>query len=156
MISFIIIFLYVLYILLKYGVPHSLSQTYYILGKYGWIFSVVLILSVGFITPQLLELDYSYLAFISIAGVLFVAFAPNFMSDKLVDDVHVHSARIALIASQIWVYLHSPLILLLWIPIGIYGLISYLKNKNFGNIKFWGEIVMLLTVYLVTLVKVSN
>lgn len=152
--SFLIILIYLLYIVIKYGVPHSLSQTYYLI-KHKWIFSLALISSTALILPGMLEMDYSYLAFPSLCGTMFVAFTPNFRDDSLVDQVHTWSAIAALIFSQLWVALTNPLILYAWIPFIIYVIIDikdYRCIKDFldnSNAKFYAEVIMLLTVYLI-------
>ena len=52
-ISLLIIFVYILYVLLKDGVPHSLSATFY---KTNWIFSAVLTLCTSLILPEMLKI----------------------------------------------------------------------------------------------------
>lgn len=153
MISLIILLIYIFYIATKHGIPHSLSQTYYLL-KHKWIFSVVLLSSVCIILPQMLEMNYSYLAFPALCGVIFVAFTPNFKDDDLVDRVHTWSAIVALIFSQIWVGVTNTWILCLWIPFIMYLCVQYKKYRSFkrildeSNSKFYAEIIMLLTVCL--------
>lgn len=114
--------------------------------KYKWVFSAVLLISTALILPTTLEMEYPYLAFPALCGILFVVFAPNFMTDSLVDRVHTGAAVIAFTFSQIWVGLHNPIILLEWVPYLIYILFT---RQNF---KFWAEIVMLLTIYTILLI----
>ena len=157
--SLLCILLYILYIIINYGIPHSLSATYYsIIHKVT--FSLVLAVSAGLILPILLEItpiSYQFLPFISIAGVLFVAAAPDYQGNNLTDYVHTTSAIVALIASQIWVYLISPWTLLFWIPLIIYVIWLWIKTKSIKTVfdkypvKFWGEVIMLLTIYQILL-----
>ena len=153
MLSFTIILTYILYIICKYGVPHSISQSYYLI-KHKWIFSLVLISSVALILPGMLEMEYSYLAFPALCGVLFVAATPNFKDDELTDDVHTYSAIVSLIFSQLWVIFTNPLVLLWWIPFIIYLLLQRGSIKDIldnSNSKFYAELVMLLTIYFILL-----
>lgn len=140
-ISFLIIFTYLLYIVLKFGIPRSISQTYYLVN-HKWVFSAVLLSSTALILPVMLEMEYSHLAFLGLGGILFVAAAPNFMESELVDSVHTWSAIFAFIFSQIWVAITNPYILIVWILFLIFAI----KNKH--NYKFYAEIIMLLTIYL--------
>lgn len=140
--SFLIIFSYLIYIIIKYGIPKSISQTYYLI-QHKWVFSIILILSTILTLPSIMELNHQYLAFITICGVLFVAFAPNFMDDELVDSVHTYAAIIAFIASQLLVLLNNPIVLCCWIPYLIY--ITFTRQ----NFKFWAEIIMLITICLI-------
>ena len=153
MISFIIISLYIAVIIALYGTPHSLSATYYSLN-YKFTFSLILILAVAFsfnefMTPE----KWQFLPFLFLSGILFVGFAPDFRSDNLTDRVHTGAAIISLIASQIWVGIVNPFALILWSVILIYFLIKYKEQKSIKkvfentNIKFWSEIVMLLTTF---------
>lgn len=148
--SLAIILVYVVYCIITTGVPHSLSATYY---KTGWVFSATLSFAAALILPAMLSKsgeNYEFLAFIAVSSVFFVAFAPNFKSDKLVDMVHTGAAIIALIASQLWVALVNPLFLLWWIPlIGyvIWGKLKGYKLLDIPSIKFVTEILMLFTIY---------
>lgn len=147
--SLIIILLYICYVIIDSGIPHSLSATYY---KYGKIFSIVLFSSSILLMPKLLEFipdDIKFLGFLSLAGVIAVAVSPDFRNDKLTDKIHDISAVLALIISQILVILINPLLLLDWIPIILYIIIGGIKYKtlNVPYIKFFAEVIMILTIY---------
>ena len=101
MISFLLILLYVIYIVINYGVPKSISATYYLI-KPKWIFSLVLILSMVLSFNQFMDITpepFKFLPFIFCSGIIFVAAAPNFRSNTLTDKVHDYSAIISFIAS---------------------------------------------------------
>ena len=135
--SFLIIFVYVIYCVWKNGIPKSLSATYY---NNGIWFSIVILLSTFLIFPKMLNMtpdNFTFLPFLMGAGISFVAIAPNFKSDWLDDKVHTVSAIIAFAASQIWIALLNPILLLTWIPF------IFVRN----NYKFWAELIMLLTIY---------
>lgn len=148
--SLAIILVYIVYCLVTTGIPHSLSATYY---KTGWVFSATLSFAAALILPSMLSIsgeNYEFLAFIAVSSVFFVAFAPNFKSDKLVDMVHTGAAITALIASQLWVALVNPWNFLFWIPLVIYGTYGKLKGYkllDIPSIKFITEVLMLLTIY---------
>lgn len=148
-ISFIIISLYIIYVLINIGVPHSLSATYYNFGK---LFSISLLLSAATLMPEALQFfpeNLKFLSFLALGGVIFVAISPDFLGDKLVDIVHTISATIILISSQILVTFTNPLLLLEWIPILIYIGLTFKKYKilEIPKIKFLSELVMILTIY---------
>lgn len=145
-VSIILISLYILYVVCKDGVPHSLSATYY---SHKTIFSLVLILSIifsfnSFMQPE----EWQFLPFIFLTGILFVAFAPDFRSDKLTDQVHTGAAIISLIASQIWVAIINPKVLWVWLLLLIYLFLKRKEKISETNFKFWAEIIMLLTLVL--------
>lgn len=145
-VSIILISLYILYVVCKDGIPHSLSATYY---QHKTIFSLVLILSIifsfnSFMYPE----KWQFLPFIFLSGILFVAFAPDFRSDELTDRVHTGAAIISLIVSQIWVAIVNPKVLFIWILLLIYFLLKRKEKILETNFKFWAEIIMLLTLVL--------
>ena len=154
-ISLSIISLYILFYLVKYKkIPNSLSATYYDLGQF---FSLTLVVCTILILPDMFRLtsgNYAFLPFLSLIGVLFVAFSPNFKDSQLVDHVHTGFALMSLVFSQIWVGLINPIIFLVWIPVILYGLYGIYKKINIlelPQIKFWAEITMLISVYSILL-----
>ena len=153
LLSLLCISFYIIYIITKYGIPHSLSATYYSL-KYKIVFTLVLVLSIFLSFDTFMQIEqWQFLSFIFLSGILFVAGASDFQGSDLTDKVHTISAIISLIASQIWVGIVNPFALILWSVILIYFLIKYKEQKSIKkvfentNIKFWSEIVMLLTTF---------
>lgn len=152
--SFLLITLYIIYFVIKYEIPHSLSATYYYL-KNKWIFSAVLAVSSLMILPIMLSSPYSFLCFFGVTGVLFVSATPNFRDNELVDSVHTWSAIISLISLQLWVGLTNSISLCVWIPFLIYLSVQLFKYKSLkkileqSNIKFYAEIFIFLSVYLI-------
>jgi len=96
--SLSLLLLYVISVVGKYKVPHSLSATYYDI-KHKWLFGGVLAASSALILPKLLSFSHQALVFISTAATMFVAFAPDFKDDKLTDEVHTGAAFTAFAAS---------------------------------------------------------
>lgn len=86
----------------KYGVPEMVSSIYYLLGKSGWVFQVVM-MSVGMLMMMCL-LDcgkgVQCLAFLSCAGLMFVGAAPRFMNEDR--GVHKAAATICAMAGIGW------------------------------------------------------
>lgn len=145
-ISIILISLYILYVVCKDGVPHSLSATYY---SHKTIFSLVLILSIIFSFNSFMQPEkWQFLPFIFLTGILFVAFAPDFRDDELTDQVHTGAAIISLIASQIWVAIINPKVLWIWLLLLIYLFLKRKEKISETNFKFWAEMIMLLTLVL--------
>ena len=80
----------------EYGVPEMVSSIYYLLGKSGWVFQVVM-MSVGMLMLMCLldcEKGVQCLAFLSCAGLMFVGAAPRFMNE----DRGVHKAAATICA----------------------------------------------------------
>lgn len=86
----------------KYGVPKMVSSIYYLLGKSGWVFQVVM-MSVGMLMLMCL-LDcgkgVQCLAFLACGGLMFVGAAPRFMNEDR--GVHKAAATICAMAGIGW------------------------------------------------------
>ena len=85
-----------------YGVPEMVSSIYYLLGKSGWVFQVVM-MSVGMLMLMCLldcEKGVQCLAFLSCAGLMFVGAAPRFMNEDR--GVHKAAATICAMAGIGW------------------------------------------------------
>lgn len=86
----------------KYGVPEMVSSIYYLLGKSGWVFQVVM-MSVGMLMLMCLldcEKGIECLAFLACGGLMFVGAAPRFMNEDR--GVHKAAATICAIAGVGW------------------------------------------------------
>lgn len=87
----------------KYGVPDMVSTIYYLLGKRGWVFQLVMMLFGAMMMVCLLDsgLGVQCLAFFACAGLMFVGAAPRFM-DESERKVHKTGAIISAVASIGW------------------------------------------------------
>lgn len=86
----------------KYGVPEMVSSIYYLLGKSGWVFQVVM-MSVGMLMLICLldcEKGVQCLAFLACGGLMFVGAAPRFMNEDR--GVHKAAATICAMAGVGW------------------------------------------------------
>lgn len=87
----------------KYGVPDMVSTIYYLFGKRGWVFQVVMMLFGAMMMVCLLDSGFGEqcLAFFACAGLMFVGAAPRFLeeSDR---RVHKTAAIVSAAASVGW------------------------------------------------------
>ena len=160
MYTFLIILIYLIVLIIKEKkIPHSISETRYYLDNPIW-FTVIMV----FISYNLLPLivsvtpeNYQILAFLSIIGISFVGVADDFRRDKSVDIIHTVFAIISFICSQIWIGLLIPKVLLIWIPLLIYLIVKFVKYRSinkifeYTNIKFWAELIAIMSIYLALL-----
>jgi hypothetical protein len=98
-----LLFVVMLFVVIgKYGVPEMVSSIYYLLGKSGWVFQVVM-MSVGMLMLMCL-LDcgkgVQCLAFLACGGLMFVGAAPRFMNEDR--GVHKAAATICAMAGIGW------------------------------------------------------
>lgn len=98
-----LLFVVMLFVVIKKcGVPEMVSSIYYLLGKSGWVFQVVM-MSVGMLMLMCL-LDcgkgVQCLAFLACGGLMFVGAAPRFMNEDR--GVHKAAATICAMAGISW------------------------------------------------------
>ena len=160
--SMAVMVMYVAAVILREGVPYSVSATYYKLEHSRW-FSGCIALSAVLVLPPVLEVGdpaWSFLGFIGVGGMLFVAFAPNF-KEELEGKVHMTSAVCCVVGSQLWVLANMPWLLIAWACWIIYTLI-YMSYNVSGNLWhdfrrskpiFCVEMVSLFTVYASLIIK---
>jgi hypothetical protein len=129
-----------------FGIPESLSNTYYLWkeknGK-GWLFCLMMYAVVALMMPAWITLsedsDFQFLAFLAPAAIAFVATAPAFKSDDLENKVHTYSAIMAAACSLLWVNLVTPYgwIMLIWCS--IIGGASVLTSSYKTCLVYWLE-----------------
>lgn len=90
-------------VIYKYGVPDMVSSIYYLLGKRGWMFQLVMIAFGAMMMACLLDsgLGVPCLAFFACAGLMFVGAAPRFLEQDE-RTVHKGAAIVSAAASVGW------------------------------------------------------
>lgn len=163
-VSLVIFLVYVAGTCLYFGVPASISDTYYKLERrrkrLGWLFTAMCWLVGGLLLPALLDItpeSYQFTAFLAFAGLIFVGAAPQFKL-SLTGAVHYGAAAVCVVFSQIWVGLAAWWVLLpVWIGFIGYILYEMFRYSEFSNgyvyfldgkPMFWIEIVAMVATYL--------
>lgn len=139
------------YVVGCFGIPRSLSDTYYLLGKRGWIFQAVLGLFGSLLMPTWIDLSSDgtqFLAFFACAGLLFVAAAPCFKID-IEGKVHYTSAVVCCIAAFIW-----QIVEMCWLlPVGSIALALGATVITKGKLFWWVEMAILVSSVISVFVK---
>lgn len=128
-----------------FGVPESLSNTYYLYKEKwnkGWLFCLMMYLVVALMMPAWISLsegsNFQFLAFLAPASIMFVGTAPRFKDSQLESRVHTVSAIIAAVCSLLWVALVTPYwwVMLIW-----WGIISgcFTITKSYSCYTYWLE-----------------
>lgn len=156
MITIIIIFIaaiafegYLFYILREYGVPHSLSETYYFLQKKkGAIFQALMvgigILMIGpFIeaTPESVQ----FLAFLPCASLLFIGIAPRF-ADSYEGKIHYIATGIASLTTLCWFIFADPDIWCVLVAALLIAAIAIIAEPK--KWMFWIECAFFISVFV--------
>lgn len=167
-ISLVIFLAYIAGTCLYFGVPASISDTYYKLERrhkgLGWLFTAMCWLVGGLLLPALLDItpeSYQFTAFLACAGLLFVGAAPQFKL-SLTGVVHYGSAAICVVFSQIWVGLTVWWVLLpIWITFAGFIVYGAFRYSNFFRDEiyfketrpmYWCEIAAVVAVYVTILI----
>ena len=141
MVSLMIFTSYVISMVNRFGIPESISDTYYLLKNEHngreWLFTIAMLLTAFPLMPAFIEcstIDYTQLlAWLPCAALSFVGCAPEFKHglDRI---VHISATVICALSSQAWVAIYDTWLLLIWIIPAI-GLLfkavsNILKNKK--------------------------
>ena len=145
--------------LANFGVPHSLSMTYYLWNqksKKGYLFSLMMYAVVAFMMPAWITMsegsDFQFLAFLAPASIAFVGAAPAFLGSELENRVHCISAGIAAACSLLWVVLITPFwwIILVWLA--VIALAAYLTKTIKTAYIYWLETIAFGATFTATIV----
>jgi hypothetical protein len=155
LISLVIFLVYNITTLSIFGVPTSLSNTYYLYEakkkRLGLVFPAMMTCMAFTLLPAWLELGEvvsswsSYLnplAFFACTAILFVGGAPAFRSNKLEGTVHTTAAIIAAVTSLLWCLIVCWK--MMYVPIiasGLTALVAWLTKTFNKNLTYWLEMM---------------
>ena len=133
----------------KYGVPDMVSSIYYLLGKRGWGFQMVMMLFGAMMMVCLLDsgLGVQCLAFFACAGLMFVGAAPRFLeeSDRRVHKTAAITSAMASVAWCLTVDWRMVLAFLAWY--GVYWVGRDNDSKPWFTAEFTAIMLVLLTYW---------
>ena len=144
----LILLSYTIFLIVKFGVLPSFSDSWYKLKElgFGWVFQVVLGSVAMLMLVTMVDLTFGqwwqFVSFFVAAPLLFVAAAPDFKTGGLATNTHKYAAILSGIASIAWVLLASTSIAPnTWINIPIMAVIMglcWLANKRQNGL-WWAE-----------------
>lgn len=128
-----LLFVVMLFVVIEeYGVPEMVSSIYYLLGKSGWVFQVVMV-AVGMLMLMCL-LDcgkgVQCLAFLACGGLMFVGAAPRFMNEDR--GVHKAAATICAMAGIGWCLSANFIMTIAAIVAYVIGIICVKKLRKYA------------------------
>ena len=143
--SMVIIFGYLTFVVAKFGIPKSISETYYLLGNMGWLFQVTLFSVAFLVVPTLIDRSSEgtrFLAFLACAGLAFVGAAPLFKR-KLDGKVHYISAAMCCVGLVLWQVFNAC-----WV-VPLICFVAILPPMLFdGKRMWWLEIATIVSAYV--------
>lgn len=138
-----------------FGIPHSLSNTFYLFkSKNKWLqflFPAMMVILVVLLLPAWLEISagsaLQFLAFFSASGLLFVGASSAFMSSDLEDKVHTYSAIGSVIFALLWVIFVSKAWIMIPIWLTVIALIAWLTKTWKSALIYWLENVAFMSTF---------
>lgn len=116
LISMLVIFVaYNIYILYRFGIPESLSETSYLLGKNKWMFSIVCVLFTLVVLPPWIGasiVNTEFLTLFACGGIAFAGLTPMYR-ESFQKTIHYTSAIISSICMVIWMAFNDPSLILM-------------------------------------------
>lgn len=138
-----------------FGVPHSLSMTYYLWkekANIGYLFCVMMYAVVALMMPSWITMsegsNFQFLAFLAPAAISFVATAPAFMSSSLENKVHCWSAVIAAVCSVLWVVLVTPYWWIALICLAIVAVVAMVTKSYRHAYIYWLETAAFIATFI--------
>lgn len=129
-----------------FGIPESLSNTYYLYkekSNKGWLFCLMTYAVVALMMPAWISLSeessFQFLSFLAPSAIAFVATAPAFKSDDLENVVHSTAAIVAAICSLAWVAVITPYWWFILVWFGFIALASVLTSSYKTCLVYWLE-----------------
>ena len=162
------IFLFAIYniiSLLLFGVPKSLSMTYYLykerLNSLKVLFPAMITLLCVFLIPCWLEIsegsDFQFLAFLSAGSLMFVGAAPAFKDNDLENKVHTYSAYCCAAFAILWILLVTPYWYIICIVLAVIIAIGIITKTLKSGLTYWVEMVAFISTFIsITAYYVSN
>lgn len=161
--SLVILMSYTVAVCIKFGIPTTLSESYYFIYK-KYLFTLVLWLSGFLILPPIMEMtggNTQIIPFLSIIGIMIVGAAPRYKEQER--TLHIIGATMAGFFSQLWIILYAyPWTLLTWAILIIWAigilieskLVEWSEELDKRKWFFWAEMLAFINLYLNIIFKV--
>lgn len=167
LISLLLFLAYNISILAKFGIPPSLSQSYYLLNgvkkNLGFLFTGMMLSMAFTLLPAWLELGevisswstyLNPLAFFTCAAIAFVGAAPAFRSCPLESKVHTIAAMTAAVCAVTWCLVTCWQIM--YVPLltaGVVAVIGWLTKSWKSASVYWLEMMAFGATFITVLVE---
>lgn len=143
-------------VLLLFGVPKSLSMTYYLFkdreNVLKYLFPSMMTLLGIFLMPCWIQMSegspFQFTAFLSAASLIFVAFAPAFKESDLENTVHQVSAYCCAAFAMLWIILVTPYWYVILIVLGIVAAIAIVTKTVKSSYIYWLEMVAFISTFI--------
>ena len=145
--------------LANFGIPQSLSMTYYLLkekANIGYLFCIMMYAVVALMMPAWISMsegsDFQFLAFLAPAAIAFVGTAPAFLGSELENRVHSVSAVVAAVCSLAWVVLVTPYWWIIVVWLGLVAIAAILTSSYKAALVYWLETIAFGATFTATII----
>lgn len=143
---------YNIFACVKWGIPTSLSTTYYNLPeRFRWVFTLFMWAIAFLLMPAWIEVansfgdwrdNFKFLAFLTCALICFVGAAPNFRAFEMESKVHTISATASAVTALLWCFVCGWQIMYVPIAAAVLCLVIGLSTKTLKDCKvYWLELM---------------
>lgn len=168
-IGMVLFTIYNVCIVSKFGIPVSLSDTFYLLNGVkkglGFLFTAMMVSMAFCLMPGWLEItetitswskNFTALPFLAAAGIAFVGAAPAFRKNEVEKIVHGISAYLAAAFSILWICIVCYEVALIVLPISVFVIVALgLSTKTLKSSKiYWLEMLAFLATFATILIEV--
>ena len=141
-----------------FGIPYSLSGTYYLLEDKGYWFTIMMVVVFGIlIVPwmymsthiNLLGNYLSILPFISCTTCMLIGVVPNIKAEIRIEKIHTTLALIGAIAAVLWIFIVCwRVCYTLPTCILLFGGIAHLTKTAKSSRDYWLELSIIIPVFI--------
>lgn len=131
-----------------FGIPKSLSDTYYLWKEHngkGYLFCLMMYAVVALMMPAWITMsegsNFQFLAFLAPAAIAFVGTAPRFKDTTLENHVHMTSAYLAAAFALAWVALVTPYWWVIIIWLAMVAALAMLTSSYKTALIYWLETI---------------
>lgn len=141
--------------LILFGVPKSLSMTYYLYKKrhesLKMLFPSMIILMCIFLIPCWLTLsegsNFQFLSFLAPAALIFVGFTPSFNDADMHKMIHNIAAYSCAAFALLWIILVTPFWYIILIVFGLIAPIAVITKTWKTSYTYWLETVAIISTF---------
>jgi hypothetical protein len=146
--------------LFLFGVPKSLSMTYYLFKErqngLKVLFPAMIALLCILLIPCWLELsdgsNFQFLAFLAPAALMFVGFTPAFNDADMYKTIHNIAAYTCAVFAMLWIILVTPFWYIILIVLGVIAVAAVLTKTWKTCYIYWLEMVAFISLFISILV----
>lgn len=139
-----------------FGVPKSLSMTYYLFkersNSFKYLFPGMIVTICMLLIPSWIELsdgsNFQFMSFLSPAALMFVGFTPAFNDGDMYKTIHNIAAYTCATFAMLWIILVTPFWYVILIVLGVMIIAAIATNSWKTSYVYWLEMVAFVSLFI--------